>query len=101
MRSQDPGFALLWIVRQQIRSVGVKHQWLPGTHACIKQPAGPACHTQAGPAGPVILAYSTAARAGEAAAWRAAGADACVSKPARTRSLLQRLRALKARRSRD
>jgi signal transduction histidine kinase/CheY-like chemotaxis protein len=56
---------------------------------------------QGGPEVPVILAYSTAARAGEAAAWRAAGADACVSKPARTRSLLQRLRALKARRSRN
>ena len=48
----------------------------------------------------VILAYTTAAGGAEASAWRLAGADACVSKPARARSLLQRLRTLKAKKIR-
>ncbi|MFU8856784.1 MAG: ATP-binding protein [Deferrisomatales bacterium] len=47
--------------------------------------------------GAVILTYSTGAAA-ENDAWRAAGADGCVPKPARARALAQRLRILRARR---
>lgn len=52
---------------------------------------------QASDPGAVILTYSTASSA-ETSAWRAAGADGCVAKPARARVLAQRLRALRARR---
>jgi len=53
---------------------------------------------RAGAPGPgaVILTYSTGG-ASETAAWRAAGADGCVAKPARARLLAQRLRTLGAR----
>jgi signal transduction histidine kinase/CheY-like chemotaxis protein len=47
-----------------------------------------------------ILAYTTAAAASETAAWRAAGADSCIGKPARARVLLQRLRTVRNRRTR-
>jgi len=47
----------------------------------------------------VIVTYSTGG-ALEAAAWRAAGADGCVAKPARARLLVQRLKSLSARRGR-
>jgi signal transduction histidine kinase/CheY-like chemotaxis protein len=50
-----------------------------------------------GPA--AILTYSTGG-ASETAAWRAAGADGCLAKPARARLLAQRLRGVHARRSR-
>ncbi|MEW6488983.1 MAG: hybrid sensor histidine kinase/response regulator [Thermodesulfobacteriota bacterium] len=50
-----------------------------------------------GPA--AILTYSTGG-ASETAAWRAAGADGCLAKPARARLLVQRLRSVHARRSR-
>ncbi len=52
-----------------------------------------------GPRTGVILAYTTAGP-GEAAAWRAAGADGCLPKPSRARVLLQRLESLRARRTR-
>jgi signal transduction histidine kinase/CheY-like chemotaxis protein len=80
--------------------------WADGAwEACIVEPRIPRggadliralrAHPEGGAA--VILAYTTAARGAEASAWRAAGADACVSKPARARSLLQRLRTLRAK----
>ncbi len=47
-----------------------------------------------------ILTYSTATAAAETAAWRSAGADACIDKPARSRVLLQRLCTVRNRRNR-
>lgn len=55
---------------------------------------------EAGPNAPPILAYTTATAPAQTAAWRAAGADTCVAKPARARLLRQRLRAISSRRSR-
>jgi signal transduction histidine kinase len=54
---------------------------------------------QPGAEAAVILTYSTGG-APEASAWRAAGADGCVAKPARARLLVQRLKTLSARRAR-
>ena len=47
-----------------------------------------------------VLVYTTAGP-GEAEAWRAAGADGCVPKPARARAILQRLDTLRRRRGRE
>lgn len=51
------------------------------------------------PGSAAILTYSTGG-ASETAAWRAAGADGCLAKPARARLLVQRLRGVRGRRSR-
>ncbi|GAB4260717.1 MAG: hypothetical protein Kow0092_09720 [Deferrisomatales bacterium] len=77
---------------------------------CIVEPRGPdagagadllrALRGSHGAEQTPILVYTTASSPGEAAVWRAAGADACVAKPARTRALLQRLRAVRNRRNR-
>ncbi len=51
----------------------------------------------AGPDGPPVLVYTTTGP-GEAGAYRAVGAAACLAKPARSRAVLQRLHALTRRR---
>ncbi len=83
-------------------------QWAAGSWVgCVVEPRLPegggvdliqALRDTAGPGGPAIVAYSTAG-ALESSAWRLAGADACVAKPARARVLVQRLRSLAGRRS--
>ena len=56
--------------------------------------SGPDAHTAA------VLCYTTASAASVAEALRASGVDACLAKPVRARVLLQRLRSVRARRSR-
>ncbi len=53
----------------------------------------------AGPDGPPVLVYTTTGP-GEAGAYRAVGAAACLAKPARSRAVLQRLQSLTRRKGR-
>ncbi len=95
------------IVRVRTAPDALRH-WAAGAWAgCVVEPRLPeaggvdlirALRAAAGPEGPAIVAYSTAG-ALESSAWRLAGADACVAKPARARVLVQRLRSLAGRRS--
>ena len=86
-----------------------REAWAEGEWAaCILEPRVPGggvalvqeLRARPGARNAAILTYSTATAAAETAAWRAAGADSCVGKPARTRVLLQRLATVRNRRTR-
>ncbi|HSH70543.1 MAG TPA: ATP-binding protein, partial [Deferrisomatales bacterium] len=86
-----------------------REAWAEGEWAaCILEPRVPGggvalvqeLRARPGARNAAILTYSIGTGAAETAAWRGAGADSCIGKPARTRVLLQRLRTVRNRRNR-
>jgi signal transduction histidine kinase/CheY-like chemotaxis protein len=99
-------FRVVWVTTAAAaRSAWADGEWV----ACILEPRVAeggvalvqALRSRPGARSAAILTYSTAAVSAETSAWRAAGADSCVDKPARTRVLLQRLHTIRTRRTRQ